>query len=200
MKYSPIEKLCLALYFACSKLRHYVIQERIYIVSQTDLIKFMLNRLVISGRFGKWSLALAEFTLIYFPQKSVKGQALADFLADHLSLEIRKEEEVDLQVYSVETQPWILKFNWSSTESSARAGIVIVSPLGVKTTLSFNLDFDCTNNQAEYEALVIGLEILQELRAGNVLIMGDSQLVLKQLSGEFKCTSVSLAPYYTVAI
>ena len=161
IKYSPIEKLCLALYFACSKLRHYVIQERVYIVSQTYLIKFMLNRPVISGRIGKWSLALAEFTLIYFPQKSVKGQALADFLADHPSLEIRKEEEVDLQVYSVETQPWILKFDGSNIESSAGVGIVIVSPLGVKTTLSFNLDFDCTNNQAEYEALVIGLEILQ---------------------------------------
>ena len=66
IKYSPIEKLCLALYFACSKLRHYVIQERVYIVSQTDLIKFMLNRPVISGRIGKWSLALAEFTLIYY--------------------------------------------------------------------------------------------------------------------------------------
>ena len=101
------------------------------------------------------------------------------FLVDHPSLEIRKEEEVDLQVYSVETQPWILKFDRSSIESSAGAGIVIVSPLGVKTTLLFNLNFECTNNQAEYEALVIGLEILQELRAGNVLIMGDSQLVLK---------------------
>ena len=173
-KYSPIEKLCLALYFACSKLRHYVIQENVYIVSQIDLIKFILNRPVISGRIGKWPLAFAEFTLIYFPQKTMKGQALADFLVDHTSLKIMKEEEMDLQVYSVETQPWILKFDGSSTESSAGAGIVIVSPLGVKTTLSFNLDFDCTNNQAEYEALVIGLEILQELRAGNVLIMGDS--------------------------
>ena len=122
------------------------------------------------------------------------------FLVDHPSLEIRKEEEVDLQVYSVETQPWILKFDGSSTESSTRVGIIIVSPLGVKTTLSFNLNFDCTNTQAEYEALVIGLEILQDLRTGNMLIMGDSQLVLKQLSGEFKCTSVSLAPYYTAAI
>ena len=125
----------------------------------------MLNRPVISGRIGKWSLALAEFTLIYFPQKSVKGQALADFLVDHPSLEIRKEEEVDLQVYSVENQSWILKFDGSSTKSSAGAGIIIISPLGVKITLSFNLDFNCTNNQVEYEALVIGLEILQELSA-----------------------------------
>ncbi|XP_073270467.1 uncharacterized protein [Primulina huaijiensis] len=44
-------------------------------------------RPILSGRIGKWSLALAEFTLIYYPQKSVKGQAIADFLADHPSLD-----------------------------------------------------------------------------------------------------------------
>ena len=52
-----------------------------------------------------------------------------------------------------------------SGENSVRAGIVIVSPKGIKTTLSFNLAFKCTNNQAKYEALVICLEILLELGA-----------------------------------
>ena len=59
-------------------------------------------------------------------------------------------------------------------EKSARVGIVIISPKGIKTTISFNLDFKCTNNQAEYEALVIGLEILLELGAQEVHIIGDS--------------------------
>ena len=44
--------------------------------------------------------------------------------------------------------PWILKFDGSSTKNSVGAGIVITSPRGVKTTLSFNLTFECTNNQA----------------------------------------------------
>ena len=47
-------------------------------------------------------------------------------------------------------------------------GIVTKSKRGVKTTLSFNLVFGCTNNQVEYEALVIGLEILSDLRAKDV--------------------------------
>ena len=50
-------------------------------------------------------------------------------------------------------------------EKSVGVGIVIISPKGIKTILSFNLAFKCTNNQAEYEALVIGLEILMELGA-----------------------------------
>ena len=87
-RYTPIENLCLALYFACTKLRHYLIKSRVYVVSQTDLMKYMLNRPLITGRIGKWSLALSEFTLVYFPHKSVKGQTLTDFLANHPFLDI----------------------------------------------------------------------------------------------------------------
>ena len=54
---------------------------------------------------------------------------------------------------------------------------MIISPRGVKTTLSFNLAFECTNNQAEYEALVIGLEIQLELGAKDVLVIRDSQVI-----------------------
>ena len=114
-RYSPIEKLCLALYFACTKLRHYLIKSQVYVVSHTDLMKYMLNWPLIIGRIGKWSLALSEFTLFYFPHKSVKGQALADFLADHPSLEIGIEHNVELEIYEAEKEPWILKFDGSST-------------------------------------------------------------------------------------
>ena len=98
--------------------------------------------------------------MVYFPQKSVKGQALTNFLANHPSLEIKLEKYVESGIYEVERWPWILKFDGSSTKNFVGAGIVIISPKGIKTTLSFNLAFKCTNNQAEYEALVIGLEIL----------------------------------------
>ena len=68
-RYTPIEKLCLALYFACTKLRHYLIKSQVYVVSQTDLMKYMLSRPLITRRIVKWPLALLEFTLVYFPHK-----------------------------------------------------------------------------------------------------------------------------------
>ena len=77
---------------------------------------------------------------------------------------------------------------------------MIISLKGVKTTLSFSLAFECTNNRAEYEALVIGLEILLELREKDVRVIGDSQLVLRQLTVEYKCNHLLLAPYFTAAI
>lgn len=99
----------------------------------------------------------------------------------------------------MEVHPWILKFDGSSTEGTTGVGVVIISPTGTKTTISFNLDFPCTNNQAKYEALVIGLEILKDLQAKNVLVIGDSKLILRWVSWEYKCTSLSLAPYFMAA-
>ena len=70
---------------------------------------------------------------------------------------IRTKHSVELGIYGAEIEPWILKFDGSCIKNLVGARIVIISPRGVKTTLSFNLDFECTNNQAEYEALVIWL-------------------------------------------
>ena len=85
---------------------------------------------------------------------------------------------MELGIYEVERRPWVLKFDGFSTENSAGVGIVIILPKGIKSTLSFNLAFKCTNNQVEYEALVISLEILLELGEQEVHIIGDNQLVL----------------------
>ena len=47
-RYTPIEKLCLALYFAYMKLRHYMIKFQVYVVSQTNLMKYILSRPLIT--------------------------------------------------------------------------------------------------------------------------------------------------------
>ncbi|CAN6679863.1 unnamed protein product [Malus baccata var. baccata] len=51
----------------------------------------------------------------------------------------------------------------------------------------------------EYEALIIGLNVLHDLRATRVLVLGDSELVINQLNGTFSCMSCTLAPYHMVA-
>ncbi|CAN6542153.1 unnamed protein product [Malus baccata var. baccata] len=82
-RYSPIEKLCLALYFTTSKLRHYMLPCHMHIIAKTDVIKYMLSKPMLTGRIGKWILALSEFSFQYVPQRAVKGQAIADFLVEH---------------------------------------------------------------------------------------------------------------------
>ncbi|CAL2232523.1 unnamed protein product [Prunus armeniaca] len=213
-KYSAIERLCLALYFTAVKLRHYMLPHTIYIIAKTDLIKYMLTRPMLRGRIGKWTLALTEFAFRYVPQKAVKGQAVTDFLADHPGEEIENMDSLDIAnadlltrahtclnnpIYSVHLTPWKLYFDGSKTDITSGAGIVLEEPLGIRHCYSFQLDFQCTNNRAEYEALIIGLEILVELGIQSVEILGDSMLVLKQIAGEYKCLSPSLAVYLVAA-
>jgi ribonuclease HI len=53
-----------------------------------------------------------------------------------------------------------------------------------------------TNNQAEYEALLRGLQYLKEAGDVSVEIYGDSELVIKQLNGQYECKSDALRNYY----
>ncbi|XP_058068433.1 uncharacterized protein LOC131217513 [Magnolia sinica] len=81
--YSPIEKVCLALIFAVQKLRHYCLSHDIILISRADPLKFLMIRPMLSRRLAKWMLLLSEYMITYEPVKSVKGQAVADFLVAH---------------------------------------------------------------------------------------------------------------------
>ena len=52
-------------------------------VSKDDVIKYMLSLPILSGRIGKWILALSEFNLKYESAKPVKGQVMADFVVQN---------------------------------------------------------------------------------------------------------------------
>lgn len=85
INYLVVEKLFLALFFAVSKLRHYMLLSITHVVAYTGFIHYMLTQLIVKGRIGKWAMALFEFSLQYMPQKAVKVQSLANFLTQHLS-------------------------------------------------------------------------------------------------------------------
>ncbi|CAL2259881.1 unnamed protein product [Prunus armeniaca] len=151
---------------------------------------------------------------LYFTTKVVKGQAVADFLTDHPGEEIENMDSLDIAnadlltrahtclknpIYSVHLTPWKLYFDGSKTDIASGAGIILEESLGIRHCYSFQLDFQCTNNKAQYEALIIGLEMLVELGIQSVEILGDSMLVLKQIAGEYKCLSPSLAVYLVAA-
>lgn len=57
-RYLPMEKLCLALYAAAIKLRHYLLVTTVQIVSKVNLVRYLLHRPHLNGRLGKWALAL----------------------------------------------------------------------------------------------------------------------------------------------
>ncbi|CAJ2654731.1 unnamed protein product [Trifolium pratense] len=86
-RYSSIEKLCLCLYFSCTKLKQYIKPVNVYVYSHFDIIKHMLLKPILHSRIGKWALALTEYSLTYQPLRAVKGQIVADILVDHSVVE-----------------------------------------------------------------------------------------------------------------
>jgi hypothetical protein len=87
-RYPEVENLCLCLFFTCTKLRHILLTAEIVIICKSDVVKHMLSAPVLKGRLGKWMFALSEFDLRYQPAKVVKGQALADLIAERINTDI----------------------------------------------------------------------------------------------------------------
>jgi ribonuclease HI len=189
-RYAFIEKLCLCLFYVCTKCRCYLLSSHCTIASQTDVIKYMLQNLIMSGRIGKWAYALIEYDLVYEPLKSMKGQVVADFIVEH---RIKDTHKLDLSYLTV--SPWTLYFDGSVCNEGQGIGIVFISPSNVSFDFSSQLKTYCTNNQAEYEALLFGLELLNCTGVKHVKAFGDSQLVVQQVLEEYQCFDGTLNSY-----
>jgi membrane-bound ClpP family serine protease len=71
------------LHYACSKLCPYLLTSSCTIVCQYDVIKYMLQKPILSGRLGRWAYSLVEYDLKYEPLKAMRGHVVEDFIIDH---------------------------------------------------------------------------------------------------------------------
>jgi hypothetical protein len=94
-RYSFIERLCLTLFYDCSKLRHYLLSSTCIVVCQASVIRHMLQQPILSEKIRKWAYALIEYNLAYEPLKSMKSQIVADFIVGH-SIDQNNDESCNL--------------------------------------------------------------------------------------------------------
>uniref|UniRef100_A0A2N9FRF5 Uncharacterized protein n=1 Tax=Fagus sylvatica TaxID=28930 RepID=A0A2N9FRF5_FAGSY len=136
---------------------------------------------------------------------AIRSQAIADLLAqfpgeDNSSISDEVPREInEVFLAGLADSVWTLKFDGSSTTTSAGAGIVLYKDDGEAVTKSFKFDFPCSNNAAEYEAYLAGLAIAYEMGIKHLRVIGDSNLVVCQARGEFSLKEPSLAPYRALA-
>ena len=74
--------------------------------------------------------------------------------------------------------------------------MILISPEGKIILMAKRLEFEVTNNQAEYEACIFGLEALRSVGIGEITVYGGSMLVVKQISNEWKIREDGLKPYW----
>jgi hypothetical protein len=187
-RYVFVEKLCLSLYYACTRFRPYILSSTCTVMSQHDVMKHMLHKPILSGRTGKWAYSLIEYDLRFVPLRTTKEQVVADFITDHMI-------ELNNDAWIVDITPWKLFFDGSVCRKGRAVGCVMISPHGMQYELSVRLEFMCTNNQAEYEGLLYGLKFLRDMGVKVVEALGDSMLVVQQDKGESQCLDGTLNCY-----
>jgi ribonuclease HI len=95
----------------------------------------------------------------------------------------------------VSIHPWKLLFDGSACREGQGVGIVLISPRGAIFEESVCLEYFCTNNQAGYEVILLGLQVLSFMGVKHVEAFGDSLLVVQQIAGTFQCLDGSLNAY-----
>ena len=78
-----------------------------------------------------------------------------------------------------------MNFDGAYSKAGKGAGIVIISPEGKFFNFSFRLEFEATNNVAEYEVLLLGIEIAKDMGIKLPSIKGESKLIVQQVKGQF---------------
>jgi ribonuclease HI len=92
-------------------------------------------------------------------------------------------------------QIWSLYFDGSKSKEGAGAGCIIIDTAGNKTLIACRLEFECTNNTVEYEALLQGLIKELDMNIQNLTVFGDSEIVVRQVRDSVHCLSPHLKRY-----
>uniref|UniRef100_A0A2N9FWZ9 Integrase catalytic domain-containing protein n=1 Tax=Fagus sylvatica TaxID=28930 RepID=A0A2N9FWZ9_FAGSY len=142
-RYSGAERSCLALIYASQRLRHYFLAHKVQLMTKSHPIRSLLHRSVLSGRLAQWLLQLSQYEIIAETPTAVKSQAIADLLAqfpgeDNSFITDEVPGEInEVFLAGLADSVWTLRFDGSSTATSAGAGIVLYKDDGEAVTKIF---------------------------------------------------------------
>jgi len=122
------------------------------------------------------------------------GSSVLHISEDHQPLPMVKAFSAPLHSEPC-AQLWQLYFDRASFREGSGAGVVLVSPTQEIITLSYKLEFDTTNNIAEYEALLLGLRATKDMKIQHLKVLGDSELVIQQVRNNYQTKNLKLKSY-----
>ena len=119
------------------------------------------------------------------PRTSVKGQVLANLVAEFVEF----PEEIDVKQHGMDEKsvgliftqyplPWKVYVDGAANQRGLGVGLVLVSPEKITIEKSLRLGFSATNNEADYEALLMGMAMVQKMGEKTVDMFSDLRLVV----------------------
>nr|GEU42863.1 reverse transcriptase domain-containing protein [Tanacetum cinerariifolium] len=140
-------------------------------------------------RIAKWPIKLEEHDI----KKETRKETPANLLVK-IPFEDNKKKEKPKEVPDSNNK-WRIYTNGASNLDGSGTGLMLIDPKGKEYTYALHFDFETTNNEAEYKALLAGVRIAQEMEIAKVAIFLDSQLLVNQIKGNFAAKQASIKDY-----
>ena len=189
--------LCTCLGFQTLKTIHVNSHHLLDIQNGSNQVHF--EKPALTGRVARWQMILTKYDIQYTTQKAIKGSVLADHLShqplndyEPTKFDFLEEEIVyiwDCNIPDPDEGPepgsrWMLIFDGVSNAMGNDIRDIITSPEGYHIPFTTLICFDCTNNMAEYEACIYGIEAAIDLSIKFLKVYEDSNLVISQINGD----------------
>ena len=186
---------------ASRKLPHYFQAHTIVVLTQLPL-KSVLQIADYTGRITLWNIILEAFDIKYMLRTSIKGQVLADLVAEFAEPPV----ETLIELCGVEGKPvgvvsalkpsyWKVYVDGATNQRGSGVGLVLITPEGATIEKSLRQGFSATKNEAKYEALLHGMAMVQKMGEKVVEMFSDSRLVVGQVRGEMEAKDVRMQEY-----
>ena len=140
------------------------------------------------------------------PRTLIKGQVLVDLVVEFIESpieveveEYRLEEKQVLEISLQGPSPWKLYVDGAANQRGSRVGLVLVSPDKITIEKFLRLGFSATNNEAEYEALLTGIAMVQNMGGTVIEVFSDSRLIVGQVKGELEAKDLRVQGYLSQA-
>ncbi|XP_039169970.1 uncharacterized protein LOC120294106 [Eucalyptus grandis] len=174
----------------------YTLHYQTFLVTENNPIKYLFNQPALVGKLAKWQVLISEFDVQFMPQKSVKGRVIADILAENPRNLNDDDCPLDDRILAISEDAWSMFFDGAVNLSGSGTGAVLISPDGQHFPVAAKLIFPCTNNIAEYEACILGLQAAIEMGLAKLKVYGDSAPIILRIVGKWKTRDAKLLPYH----
>ncbi|RVW24845.1 Retrovirus-related Pol polyprotein from transposon 297 [Vitis vinifera] len=202
-RYVTIERYCLALVWATRRLRHYMTEYSVHLISRLDPLRYLFDRPALVGRLMRWLVLLTEFDIHYVTQKSIRGSIVADHLASLPVPDARAIDDdfPDEDVAAVTSlSGWRMYFDGAANHSGYGIGVLLISLMVITFPDLFvwHSRIDILPRTTSLSMRLVSWDWRRALELGirQMELFGDSNLVLRQIQGEWKTRDVKLRPYH----
>ncbi|GKU93201.1 hypothetical protein SLEP1_g6811 [Rubroshorea leprosula] len=160
-------------------------------LNQFNMLLLLMNLKILQkpecfGRLIKWAVELGEVEITFQQRSTIRAQALADFIVECTPCHLNPNPELS---------DWTLYVDGVASSKGLGAGAFLIALDGYRTEHALKFNFDATNNMAEYEALLLSLQLALKLKVMAIQVYSDLQLVVNQVNLVCKVIDLVMIKY-----